>query len=178
MPRFQRFAWAIGAAALLATATGCTLGDPEQLDPSGTASISAVGIPDACSLLTAEQLEAATGHDFAPGSINADQSDINVSQCDWFTADGGDYPAAVVHVAKPDFTVAEQRDAADNFFGSTADADVPGGIDAFVTKGGQHVGMAVGPYWVMVSFAEDSTADLTDQTTELARAVAAALTAD
>ena len=132
-------------------------------------------IPDACALLTADQLESATGHEFAPGSINTGVSGANISQCDWFTAGGGEFPSAIVHVAKPDFSVAEQREAANNFFGSTADADVPGGIDAFVTEGGQHVGMAVGPYWVMVSFAEDSTEDVTEQTTELATAVAAAL---
>ena len=167
--RLRTVASAFVGVAVLAGAAGCAAdGPPVQPGKS---------VPDSCALLSEDQIESATGFTFAPGEINAQASRDDISQCVWLTPEGSDLPAVFVHVATTDITTAEQREAATNYYGSTADVEVPGGANAFVTGGGQHVGMEVGPYWVMVTVLEDSEDDLTAPTTELARAVAAALAA-
>lgn len=161
--------------------TGCGTDNPgDQSGSSGSLSSppdATALVPDSCSLLNTEQIFAATGHEFAAGELDTEAGRADISLCVWTPPNGSELPVVYVHVADTDITIAEQREAANNYYGSTADVEVPGGVDAFVTAGGQHVGMEVGPYWVMVTLLEDSNTDLTQPTVELANVVAESLSA-
>jgi hypothetical protein len=165
---------AVGAAWLLA---GCAGADAPGEPPVPKVTAGGVVLPDACAVLSAADVQDATGLDLAEGVEIAQEPGRKQSQCIWQAASSEEFPQVLVHVADPVFTFADQRAAAEGLYPTVDDVSVPGASDAFVTTKGQHLGMDVGPYWVMVTLIEDSDRDLTAEVTELATRVAGRISA-
>lgn len=121
---------------------------------------------DACSLLTADQVAAATGANAEEGAVNADLSSDLQSICEWVTDASG---VAFVQVVVGESSATTQRESAEEFLGTAEDVEVAGASDAYLIEG--IVGAQVGPYFLQVSVvpADD------DAAVELAEQAAAAL---
>ena len=138
----------------------------ETPDPSPSVSADAT-VPAACSLLSADLIEAATGVVGAKGRLNNDLSSPGTSACDW-KGTKADLPSIQVLItalnpevdATPGPTptpapaaspnpspsasggaIASQRASVEASLGPATDTIVAGGTDAFVAAGGSVVGM-------------------------------------
>jgi hypothetical protein len=169
--RMRASALVVGMSAV-AVLAGCSADDAPAAGPVPRVTAAGVVLPDACALLSAEAAVAAMGLDPELGVTVTRRGDGPSSECAWGPPGGDPYPQVVVYIADPPFTFADQRAAAEGLYPTVDDVSVPGASDAFVTTKGQHLGMDVGPYWVMVTLVEDSDSDLTAEVTELAGLVA------
>lgn len=156
----------------LAVLAGCAADDAPVTASLPKVTADGVVLPEACQLVAVEEAKAAMGLDPELGLGVIRHVEAPVSQCTWVPPDDAAYPQVVVHVAVSPFTFADQRAAAEALYPTVDDVSVPGASDAFVTTKGQHLGMDVGPYWVMVTLVRDSDEDLTAEVTELAEIVA------
>jgi hypothetical protein len=105
---------------------------------------------DACSLLTADEVAAATGANAEQGEPNVDLSSEAQSICEWVTDASG---VAFVQVVVSDSDAQTERQIAEDFLGPAQDADVPGTSNAYVTAG--LAGAQDGPYFVQVTVVPD-----------------------
>jgi hypothetical protein len=105
---------------------------------------------DACSLLTAEQVSAATAATSQEGQVNADMSSDRQSICEWDT-DASE--VAFVQVVVSDSTASTERAIAEEVLGPARAADVPGTEDAYVMSG--LAGAQDGQYFVQVTVVPD-----------------------
>ena len=158
-------------------AAGCSGDDAPVTASLPKVTADGVVLPEACQLVAVEEAKAAMGLDPELGLGVIRHVEAPVSQCTWVPPDDAAYPQVVVHVAVSPFTFADQRAAAESLYPTVDDVSVPGASDAFVTTKGQHLGMDVGPYWVMVTLVQDSDEDLTAEVTELAEVVAGRIAA-
>lgn len=136
----------------------------EGTNPAPTVSADAT-VPEACTLLSADLIEAATGVVGAKEKLNKDLSTTGTSVCDW-KGSNADLPSIEVQItaltaeegASPGPTptpaaspnpspsasggpISAQRASAEAAFGPSTDVVVAGGIDAFVLANGSVVGM-------------------------------------
>jgi hypothetical protein len=142
---------------------GATPGDTLAATPSVSADAT---VPLACSLLSADLIEASTGVTGAKGKLNKDLSTPGTSVCEWkgekadlpsiqvlITALGGEpgatpgatpapAPAPGPSASASQGPIAAQRASAEATLGVTTDAVVAGGTDAFVVANGSVVGMS------------------------------------
>jgi hypothetical protein len=110
---------------------------------------------DACTLLSAERVAAATGSDAKDGALNADLSSADQSICEWSTDAA---PVAFVQVFVDESSAVSQRETTQAVLGAAQDVEVAGGADGYVIDG--LVGVQVGPYFVQVNVipADDAAA--------------------
>lgn len=101
---------------------------------------------DACSLLTAEQVAAATGASAEEGEFNAALSNGQQSVCEWQTDASA---VAFVQVVVSQSNATAERATAEEVLGVAADTDVPGATDGYVVDG--LVGAQAGPHFVQVT---------------------------
>jgi hypothetical protein len=159
----------LSAVALVA---GCSAQRAPTSAPLPKVTVDGVLLPEACSLLAVDEAEEAMGLDPELGLGVTRLVVAPVSQCTWSPPDGTAYPQVVVRVAVSPFTFADQRAAGEATYPTVDDVSVPGASDAFVTTKGKHLGMDVGPNWVLVTLVRDSDEHLTKEVTELAGLVA------
>ncbi|WP_084125908.1 hypothetical protein [Demequina sp. NBRC 110054] len=131
-------------------------------------------LPDACELLDEASLESIAGQAFAAGEFNAILSGEDLAVCDWY-ASGESYSTVQVQVTMLDGDFADRRTQADADYGDASDITIDGVDAAFVAQNGTVVEFALDGYAVTVLHYVDEWIDLTDVTTPLAAAVAAAL---
>lgn len=136
----------------------------ETPEPAPTVSADAT-VPEACTLLSADLIEAATGVVGAGEKLNKDLSSPGTSVCDWkgsngdlpsievlitaLTAEAGPTPGPTPAPApspnpSPSASggpISAQRASAEAAFGPSTDVVVAGGIDAFALANGSVVGM-------------------------------------
>jgi hypothetical protein len=173
-------------AVVCAALAGCSSGDPEDT-LSYTVSIPAAGdagdagdvadtgaIPDPCALLTPAGIAAASGLSFADGVFNASQSTDTQSVCEWHASSGA-LPIVHVLVSPGASQVRTQRATAESMMGVAVDVTVPGADDAYAVANGTILGMAVGDYFVQVSYMTTDTADVLAITSAVAAQAAASL---
>ncbi len=155
-------AFCLPLAACGAAGGGATPGDT----PAPTPSVSAdPRVPAACSLLSADLIEASTGVTGAKGTLNKDLSIPGTSVCEWKGAKA-DLPSIQLLITSFDTgtaptpgatpaptpapnpspsaengSVAAQRASVEASLGVASDAVVAGGTEAFVVKNGSVVGM-------------------------------------
>jgi hypothetical protein len=165
---------AVATATCLALA-GCSSTEPGATS-SLTADVSAAGsgsLPDPCSLLTPADIADAAGVTMADGVINAELSNDTQSICEW-KPEGG-FPFVQVIVVGGADQVTTQRATAESMMGAGADVTVSGARDAYAVANGTILGMAVGDYFVQVSYMSTGAADASAITSLLAADAAAAL---
>ena len=178
----SRGSLAIVAAACLALA-GCSSSEPESsytfdvevpvADDPGTAP-DAGSLPDPCSLLTPAAISATSGIDFAEGYFNDDLSTDTQSICEWLPTDAT-FPLVQVYVSGGADQISTQRATAESMFGTGVDVTLPGAQDAYAVAKGSVLGMAVGDYFVQVSYMTTDGTDVLAITSALAAEAAAAL---
>lgn len=156
----------------MALLAGCSGANAPTSSPIPKVTVDGVVLPEACQLASVDEAKAAMGLSPKLGVAVTRQVEAPFYQCTWGPPDGAEYPQVVVHVAVSPFTFADQLAAAEGFCPTVEDASVPGASDAFVTTKGQHLGMDVGPFWVMVTLVRDADENLTAEVTELAEVVA------
>ncbi len=184
-------------AACGAAGTGATSGD--TTDPTPTASADAT-VPEACSLLSPDLIEAATGVAGAKGKLNKDLSIPGTSVCEW-KGSKADLPSVQVLIttlagepeATPGVTptpapspdpsasadpnsVAAHRASAEAASGVATDVVVAGGDDAFILGNGSVVGMGIKTlkhlYYIQVTYTSGDSTDVSGITKALAALVA------
>ena len=168
---------AVAAAACLALA-GCgssepdaTLSDDVNVSPADAGSGS---LPDPCSLLTPASISAASGIDFADGYFNDELSNDTQSICEWLPT-GATFPLVQVYVSGGAEQISTQRATAESTMGVGVDVAVAGAQDAYAVAKGSILGMAVGDYFVQVSYMTTDGSDVLAITSALAADAAAAL---
>lgn len=109
----------------------------------------------------------------AAGVINAQLSNDTQSICEW-KPEGG-FPFVQVIVVGGADQVKTQRATAASMMGAVTDVTVPGASGAYCVANGTILGMAVGGYFVQVSYMSTSAADVSAITSALAANAAAAL---
>jgi hypothetical protein len=106
---------------------------------------------DPCTLLTTDQVAAATGATAQDGELAVDQSDENQAVCIWNTDAG---TVAFVQVFLNESSSAGQRATAEEALGVPAeDVEIPGATEAYAFGG--LVGAQVGEYFVQVTVIPD-----------------------
>jgi hypothetical protein len=173
---------AIVAAACLALA-GCSSSEPEttftydvevpDADDPGTVPDGG-SLPDPCSLLTPAAITATSGIEFADGYFNDDQSTDTQSICEWLPTDAT-FPLVQVYVSGGAGQISTQRATAESMMGAGVDVTVPGAQDAYAVAKGSILGMAVGDYFVQVSYMTTDGTDVLGITSALAAEAAASL---
>ncbi len=128
-----------------------------------------VPAPDPCSLLTAADIEDATGVRFGEGAFNADLSGDMQSICDWIGTVG--YATVQTLIVPIDVWAAQRESAAIVF--AVVDVDIPGADAAYVTEEGSLIGMQVAGMFLQVSYIPPGPGDVLPQTTALAATAAA-----
>lgn len=160
-----------GCSADPATPTDETVTEPAGGEATEGASDPAArdtqGLPDACALLTQQEVSDATGLPFGAGVPNDEFSSEDVVVCDWASDDPFATAQVLVSVGGDGFE--DQRASLEEAFGEeTVDVDLADA--AYRTAEGSLVAMRVGDLFVQVSYLPSESDDVTDATLELARA--------
>jgi hypothetical protein len=138
--------------------------------PVTTREASAIA-PDPCSLLTTDEIDAATGLTFGDGAVNETVTQENQTACDWLAVSGlGIVQVLVLTVDVYD----SSRDSASEIVG-VVDVSVPGASRAYATDDGSIVGMDMGGTYLQVSFLSSDQPDVSAATLQLAAAAAGRL---
>ncbi|WP_082101401.1 DUF3558 family protein [Demequina rhizosphaerae] len=160
----------LGLAGMLAgCADGGAPAEPASSAPSAVAEVAepAGTLPDPCELLSAADIEAASGVGFGDGVLVEDDAAEDRASCVWNAADGPLPIVQVVVVAGADLA-GSQRASAEEWMGESADVDVAGATDAYEVGDGTILGMQVGDVFVEVSFMSADSDDVTDTTVAIA----------
>ncbi|WP_172655871.1 DUF3558 family protein [Demequina maris] len=177
----MRGAGGVVAAVLAAVLAGCSDGGaPAEPDPTASATApSAVadatapagGLPDPCDLLSAGDLEAASGVGFSDGVLAEDIATETQASCVWNAIDGPLPIVQVLVVAGADLA-ASQRESTEEWMGASTDVEVAGATDAYAVGEGTILGMQVDDVFVEVSYMSGDEGDLTAITADIAEVVA------
>jgi hypothetical protein len=133
---------------------------------STTASSAAGGdLPDPCSLLTVDDILAATEVPFDEGVFNDDLSSENQAICDW--SGSGDFAMVQVLIQDVD-TFEGNRDSVVEVMGEVTDVEIPGVSAAYSTIAGSLIGMQVEGGYLQVSYLPSGPGTVLDETTQLA----------
>lgn len=134
---------------------------------SAAAPAQALGdLPDPCSLLTAADIEAATGLPFGEGTFNTDLSSEFTAVCDW-QATGAEYATAqVLILAAPGSYESNKAGTADVF--GIVDVDIPGADAAYASEEGSLIGISLDGGLMQVAYIPPGPGNVLDQTKELA----------
>lgn len=181
---------ALASAALaLLVLTGCTGGgsadtsappaNSDQTDSDSDAVEESTGelpLPDACSLVSAADLEQITGVVFADG-VHFTEGETEFQSICNYTPPEGFFPFAQVLVNNTfvDFTAQREAAVAGSPSGTATDVDVPGGEGGYTLENGTILGVGMNGYFVQVAFTDDQGSDQTALLVELAQAVGGAL---
>jgi hypothetical protein len=178
--RRWRLVTAVIVAGLVAAACGGDSSDATSTtaaaEENGSTVTTAAGGGDAtadidpCTLLTAADLETATGVAFAEGTYNESLSQDELWICDW-AASGSEFATAQVLIIPIPGAFAGNRESASDALGEVDDVDIPGADDAYVTTEGSILGMLVGDLFVQVAYIGVGPDDVLAATTELATVV-------
>ena len=161
------------AIALALALAGCSSSDADPTAPGG-GDAPAGSLPDPCSFLTAADVEAVSGVPSQEGEYNDITSNATQAVCDYHPVEGV-FPLIEVYVAPDASSVASQRESAEDMMGASVDVTVPGASNAYTILDGSILGMAVGDYFVQVSYMTSDLDDVTALTIALASEVAAGL---
>lgn len=129
----------------------------------GTTLASNPDLPAPCTLLTAADIEAATGQEFGDGVFNDLLSNDEFAICDWTST--GDYATVQVLVSPLDSYDSQRASAADVF--TVNDISVAGASAAYVAEGSV-IGMRVDFGFLQVSYIPPGPGDVTEATAQLA----------
>ncbi|WP_062531120.1 hypothetical protein [Demequina rhizosphaerae] len=135
--------------------------------PATVDAAAATGLPVPCDLLSATDIEAASGVGFGDGVLVEDDAAEDRASCVWNAADGPLPIVQVVVVAGAD-QAGSQRASAEEWMGPSSDVDVAGATDAYEVGDGTILGMQVGDVFVEVSFMSADSDDVTDTTVAIA----------
>ncbi|MDH3189793.1 MAG: DUF3558 domain-containing protein [Acidimicrobiia bacterium] len=148
-----------------------TSADPGTTTPGETTTAGGDSVEiDPCSLLTVDDIEAATGQGFAQGTFNESFLSSDFAICDWVST--GDFATVQVLVSSLD-SYDSQRASAGGAL-SVSDISIAGASDAYVAEGSL-IGMRVNGMFVQVSYLPPGPGDVTEATTQLAEVVVANL---
>ncbi|WP_084829997.1 DUF3558 family protein [Demequina rhizosphaerae] len=167
----------LGLAGMLAgCADGGGTAEPASSAPSAVAEATAPAgtLPDPCELLSAADIEAASGVAFGEGMLVEDVAAEDRASCVWNAVDSPLPIVQVLVVAGADLA-ASQRESAEEWMGESADVDVAGATDAYEVGQGTILGMQVGDLFVEVSFMSADEGDLTDTTVAIAELAIASM---
>lgn len=136
----------------------------------------ALPLPDACSLVSLEELEQITGVVFAEGQHFTEGETEFQSICNYNPPEGF-FPFVQILVNNTFTDLEAQRDAAiaGSPSGTATDVDVPGGEAGYTLENGTILAVGMDGYFVQVAFTDDQGSDQTAILIELAEAVGAAL---
>ncbi|WP_062299596.1 DUF3558 domain-containing protein [Demequina maris] len=140
-------------------------------EPATVDAAAATGLPDPCDLLSAADLEAASGVGFGGGVLAEDIATETQASCVWNAIDGPLPIVQVLVVAGADLA-ASQRESTEEWMGASADVDVAGATDAYAVGEGTILGMQVDDVFVEVSYMSGDEGDLTAITADIAEVVA------
>ena len=126
---------------------------------------------DPCSLLTAADLEAATGVAFGDGVYNESLSQDQQWICDW-TATGSEFATAQVLIIPIPSVYESNKESAAEMLGDVEDVSIPGADAAYATADHSIIGMLVGDLFVQTAYLTTTGEDLTEAATEIATVVA------
>lgn len=129
---------------------------------------------DPCTLITAAELTDVLGVEFSEGVYNGFLSTETETICEWNAA-GEVYSSVQVTLRTTEGDAAAERAAAEQSYGATVDAVVPGATGAFAAQEGTVVGFVTDGLAVYVLHYTDVWEDLTDETAAIAALVAEAL---
>jgi hypothetical protein len=146
-----------GSAAATSTANATSSGGGGGVDP--------------CALLSAADLDAATGLTWGEGTFNESLSSDQQFVCDWVTTSGG-FATAQVLVHPTDAYFESNRSSAEGVFGTTDAPSINGASDTYATADGSIVGMKIGGRFVQVAYIPSNPGNVLDTTVGLAQAVA------
>lgn len=127
--------------------------------------------PDPCSLLTADDIESATGLQFDEGVFNHDLSSDSQLICDWI---GSAEFATVQTLIVPMDVYDSQKASASEVF-TLVDVDIDGAGDAYATEEGSLIGMRAGGRFLQVSYIPPGPGEVLDVTAALATTAVANL---
>ena len=174
---------AVTMVACLVALAGCSSSEPESaytfdvevpVADDGVDAEGAGSLPDPCSLLTPAAITASSGIEFADGYFNDDQSTETQSICEWLPTDAT-FPLVQVYVSGGAGQISTQRATAESMMGVAVDVTVPGAQDAYAVAKGSILGMAVGDYFVQVSYMTTDGSDVLGITLALATEAAASV---
>ncbi len=173
----------IGAVVLTVTLAACSGSDEVTLDDAPTPTEAAAtspaeeqtepdepteptgsgDLPDPCSLLTTEEIAAATGNPFGGGTYNEALSSDLLQICDWTSDD----PFATAQVLLGQTDIESQREITVSAFGENV-VELDLADESFRTEEGSVVAMQVGDLYVQVSYIPPGPGDVADITVSLA----------
>lgn len=146
---------------------------PDATTPATTAAPVPTGdAPDPCSLLTAADLQAATGVSFGEGVFNAAMSNGPQSICDWVSSGSEFATAQVLIVAGSGGDLADAAAGASQVSPTSA-VDVAGADAAYQTEEGSLLGMSLHGDFVQVAYIPPGPGNVNDATLALAAVVVA-----
>jgi len=124
---------------------------------------------DPCSLLSADEISAATGIDFGAGTLNETLTIGQQAVCDWVST-GAEFATAQTFILAGGGDLFEPNmSTADEVFGLTTEpANVPGADRTYATAEGSIVGMDIAGTFVQVAYLSSGTDNVLDATLELA----------
>jgi hypothetical protein len=120
--------------------------------------------PDPCSLLTAEDIELATGLPFDEGVFNDELSSDSQLICDWIGS--AEYATVQTLIVPMDVYDGQMASASGVF--ALVDVDIDGADDSYATEEGSLVGMRVGALFLQVSYIPPGPGEVLDVTAALA----------
>ncbi len=152
--------------------SGSTNAEKSGADGAATSGSDQGGsLPDPCTLLTAAEIEAATGVSFGQGAPSDIVTGKGRTACDWKSS-GKEFATAQVLILDGGGSVFDlQRSSAKQL--GVEDADVPGASRAYATTEGSIVAMEVGDLFVQVAYIPSGPGAVLDKTSQLAATVAA-----
>lgn len=144
--------------------------DTQPPATKGSGAASSSSIPDPCTLLSASDIEAASGVAVKEGVFNTTLSRDFQSVCDWKPVTGA-FPVFQVLISPGADQVASQRASAQDAMGAAVDVSIPGVHDAYAVSGGIILGMATNDYFVQVSYLTSKIGDFLPITSSLSATV-------
>jgi hypothetical protein len=141
--------------------------------PETSAGPTTSDLPDPCALLTAADIEAATGIPCGEGTFNADLSSEAVAICDWISNGDEFATAQTLIVAGPEAFDSSKETAADIY--TLIDVEIPGAEQAYATEEGSLIAMFLKGYFLQVAFLPSGPGNVLEQTTKLATEAASNL---
>ncbi|MGA7271255.1 MAG: DUF3558 family protein [Acidimicrobiia bacterium] len=140
---------------------------PETTSGTATSSLDI----DPCSLLTSEEISAATGVEFGEGTINQTMTNDGQAVCDWLSS-GSEFATAQVLTVNGD-VFDSNMSSAEEVFGLAAEpVDVPGSDRTYATAEGSIVAMQIGNTFVQVAYLPPGPGEVLDSTLQLAKLAA------